>query len=397
LKWPQGKRAAISITYDDGSENQFKVALPIMQRLGLPATFFIVTGEVKGSKYKAKYFGKPLQELLRDSSPTNQKNFFERSSALKSEINSQLGEVFEEGETQKAYSMVDETFTKIRQGELQLKAPESSAGPMSWDDFRQIAKGNYEFASHTITHPYLSVLDDPNMKYELEKSQQEIREQLGEKHTFSVECPYGTENERAVNAALKVYNLSRNLMPDAGVQDLNRWDEQDPGTSKKQYVRWQRGPLSKTSLELMKQWVDTIIKSEKVWLVLVIHGVDEIGWEPIPHERLETYFKYIQSHRKDIWVATFQDAGKYIRETLATQVLFKYSPQVLTVTLTHTLDPKLYNLPLTVKTYVPKGWKKVSVTQNNKTSSVNSAKDAIGNSVIYEAIPNQGNIILRPE
>jgi peptidoglycan/xylan/chitin deacetylase (PgdA/CDA1 family) len=396
LKWPQAKRAAISITYDDGSENQFKVALPIMQRFGLPATFFIITGEVKGSKYKAKYFGKPLQEILRDSTPTNQNNFLERSSALRNEINSELGEVFEEGETQKAYLLVDETLSKIRKGELQLKATESSEGPMSWDDFRQIAKGNYEFASHTVTHPYLSVLDDANMMYELQKSQEEIREQLGDKHTFSVECPYGTENKRAVNAALKIYSLARNLMPDAQVQDLNRWDEQDPGTSKKDYVRWQRGPLSKTSIELMKQWVDTIIKSDNVWLVLVIHGVDGIGWEPIPHERLETYFQYIQSHNKDVWVATFQDAGKYIREKLAAQALFKYSPTAITITLTHSLDPKVYNLPLTLKTYVPHSWKKVNVTQNNKTLTFDSIKDTVGTCVIYEATPNQGNVILKP-
>lgn len=394
LKWPQGKRAAISITYDDGSENQFKVALPIMQRLGLPATFFIITGEVKGSKYKAKYFGKPLQEILRDSAPTNQSNFLERSSALKSEINSQLGEVFEEGENQKAYALVDETFAKIRKGQLQLKASESLAGPMSWDDFRQIAKGNYEFASHTITHPYLSVLDVTNMMYELQKSQQEIREQLGEKHTFSVECPYGTENERALNAALKVYKLARNLMPDAGVQDLNRWDEQDPGTSKKDYVRWQRGPLSKTSLELMKQWVDTITKSDNVWLVLVIHGVDGIGWEPIPHERLETYFQYIQSHNKDVWVATFQDAGKYIRERLAAQVSFKWSPKTITVTLTHSLDPNVYNLPLSVKTYVPSNWKRVRIVQGTTSTTSQQQHDTIGNFVMYEALPNNGDITL---
>ncbi len=399
LNWPANKRAAISITYDDGTENQFRVALPIMQRLGLPATFFIITGEVKGSKYKAEYFGKPLPEILKDTSSTNQNNFLERSSALRfsNDMNTQLGEVFEEREVQKAYALVDGSLAKIRKGELKLETTQDLEGAMSWDDFRVIAKGNYEFASHTITHPYLSVLDDVNMQYELEKSQQEIREQLGEKHTFSVECPYGTENPRAVNAALKIYRLARNLMPDAEVQDLNRWDEQDPGSSKKQYVRWQRGPLAKTSLELMKQWVDTSVKSDNVWLVLVIHGVDGIGWEPIPHERLETYFKYIQSHNKDIWVATFQDAGKYIREKLATEARFTFSLNAITVTLTHSLDPKLYNLPLTVKTFVPKGWKNVKVVQNNKTKTFNSASDAIGNFVIYDGVPNGGTITLSPE
>ena len=40
-KLQYGKRAAVTLTYDDGSINQFRVAVPIMDSLGLPATFFI--------------------------------------------------------------------------------------------------------------------------------------------------------------------------------------------------------------------------------------------------------------------------------------------------------------------------------------------------------------------
>ena len=100
---------------------------------------------------------------------------------------------------------------------------------------------------------------------------------------------------------------------------------------------------------------------------------------------------------KDIWVATFQDAGKYIREKLAAEARFTFSSTAITVTLTHSLDPKLYNLPLTVKTFVPKGWKKVKVVQNNKTRTFNSASDSIGNFVIYDAVPNGGTITLSPD
>ena len=44
-KWQDGKNGAVSLTYDDGSINQFRVAVPIMDNFGLPATFFIITGE----------------------------------------------------------------------------------------------------------------------------------------------------------------------------------------------------------------------------------------------------------------------------------------------------------------------------------------------------------------
>jgi len=38
-KWQYGTNGAVSLTYDDGSVNQFRAAVPIMDSFGLPATF----------------------------------------------------------------------------------------------------------------------------------------------------------------------------------------------------------------------------------------------------------------------------------------------------------------------------------------------------------------------
>ena len=51
MKWQNGKTTAVSITYDGGTINQFRVALPIMNEMGFKATFFIVTGDIIGSKF----------------------------------------------------------------------------------------------------------------------------------------------------------------------------------------------------------------------------------------------------------------------------------------------------------------------------------------------------------
>ena len=103
-----------------------------------------------------------------------------------------------------------------------------------------------------MTHPRLAVLDDANLAYELEKSREDILNHLGFKHTFSVECPYGTENERSVRAALLRYQLARNHMPDENVEDLDRGNDKDPATSDKEYVRWQLGALTETPMQLMR-------------------------------------------------------------------------------------------------------------------------------------------------
>src|SRR6187455_3230668 len=85
VKWKDNKIAAISITYDDASINQFRQALPIMDTLGFKGTFFINTADIPGSKYAPKFVGRPLPEIIKETarSSTNADNLFERASALR--------------------------------------------------------------------------------------------------------------------------------------------------------------------------------------------------------------------------------------------------------------------------------------------------------------------------
>jgi peptidoglycan/xylan/chitin deacetylase (PgdA/CDA1 family) len=45
--WPVGKRAAVSLSFDDGRESQIDAGLPLLKRLGLKATFFVNPGAVE--------------------------------------------------------------------------------------------------------------------------------------------------------------------------------------------------------------------------------------------------------------------------------------------------------------------------------------------------------------
>ncbi|HEX2968900.1 MAG TPA: polysaccharide deacetylase family protein [Bacteroidales bacterium] len=40
------KQAIVSLTFDDGRENQFKNALPLLHKMNLPATFYLITNEI---------------------------------------------------------------------------------------------------------------------------------------------------------------------------------------------------------------------------------------------------------------------------------------------------------------------------------------------------------------
>jgi peptidoglycan/xylan/chitin deacetylase (PgdA/CDA1 family) len=71
-EWQNGKNGAVSLTYDDASRHQFTRALPIMERLKLPATFFVITGPITGSQYHGKFIGRPVAEIIKESATIRQ-------------------------------------------------------------------------------------------------------------------------------------------------------------------------------------------------------------------------------------------------------------------------------------------------------------------------------------
>ena len=232
--------------------------------------------------------------------------------------------------------------------------------------------------------------------YELEKSRQEILDRLGFKHTFSVECPYGTENQRAVRFALERYQLARNRMPDVFVEDIDRFSDTDPVSSKREYVRWQRGALTETSMGVMKSWVDVTASHDNIWLVLVFHGVDGIGWKPKTGLELKEYFGYIKSKEGKLWVATFQDVAKYMREREHSTVHSYIEDNQISVVLRDDLTEASYDLPLTLKTQVPSGWHEVQVRQGDQMKRVEAFQEKGTSYVVYQAAPNAEVVLIDP-
>lgn len=425
-RWYNDKSSAISITFDGGTINQFKVALPIMNKLNFPATFYIVTGDISDSKDKGKFSGRDIREIIEESKviPVNKDNFFERASAIRyaGSIEARLyhtraGDMFELGKFEEAYKHIQEAYDKLNSGEIKTEnrsnVYDNPDVDITWSEIREIAKQGYEFGSHTVTHPQLAIYDDTNLLYELEKSREEILKNLGPGHTFSAECPHGTENKRVMEFAFKLHPVLRNRMPEPFLEEINRWNRMAPGTSSKEYVQWQRGPKTSTSLNTMTSWVDTCLAYEKVWLVLTFHGVDGIGYEPKTGDEMREFFNYIKKNEKKIWVATFKDAVKYIRQRMyanLTQTIINDTiksgnnpvgkesesencrDQIMVkniiVQLNHSLDKELYNHQMTLKTYIPDKWEATTVKQGNTILETKQLNDKKGKYILYNAYPN---------
>ena len=216
-KWQNDKKTAVSITYDDGNRNQFKTALPIMEQMKLPATFFVITGPIKGSIYPPKFVGRPVKEIISESKnlPTNSDNFFERSSASlylgyagTLPYYNKADELYESGKKEKAWKVMDSLYTAVRKNELKPGKDTSMEMAqeygLAWTNLKNYAAKGYEIASHTVSHAHLAILDSANMEYELKKSKQEIRKNLGEKYTFSAEVPFGINSTSRLSLVIAV-------------------------------------------------------------------------------------------------------------------------------------------------------------------------------------------------
>lgn len=404
-KFQGNKKGAISITYDDGIVNQFTIAKPIMDSLGLPATFYIITGKVKGSGV-GKFIGRDPQEIIKETTTvkTDSTNFFERASLIAftgtseaEDYHARAGSLFEQGKVAEAHALIDLGYEKIRKGTMKdtddVVFHNNVEDTTSWEQYKSYADQGHEIASHTVTHPRLAALDEVNMLYELEQSKADLLKFIGRESIFTAEGPYGTENERVMEYAHKVYPALRNRMPEEWLEEINRGSKMTPGESTKEYVQWQRGPLTQIGINQMKSWVDTVMTHDSNWLVLVFHGIENLGWEPKTRPELVEYFSYMKANEQDLWIATFRDVTKYLRERKATEVNTKIEGDQITISLVSDLDSEIYSVPLTLKTYIPADWTSSSVTESDETSLLQIQTDEKGNFVVYDVKPGSEVIL----
>lgn len=72
---------------------------------------------------------------------------------------------------------------------------------MSAGQARELAENGFEIASHTLTHPHLSSLDDDQITHEIADSKHKLEDIIG-REVVSFSYPYGDYDGRAIDAAM---------------------------------------------------------------------------------------------------------------------------------------------------------------------------------------------------
>jgi len=178
---------AVAITFDDGYEDNFLVAWPILQEFGLPATIFLTTdyigapGGIWLNRLHVALRLSPLdrieaaEALGEDAAPLPLRNPAERLSAGHALSDSLYGAP--PGERK---ALAEQLIARLEVDLASLAPTPSELRFLAWDQVREMAdSGLVTFGSHGCSHSILSRLGDDVLREELAVSGKTIERETG--------------------------------------------------------------------------------------------------------------------------------------------------------------------------------------------------------------------------
>jgi len=205
---PPSQPMQFAVTLDDGYEDNFSVAAPILRRLGVPATFFVVSDYVGTDRL---LWWEQLAEMMRATrapsldlgsilphagggnsmslqlrTPAGRRRAYEQlSAALRSAPHAVLAALIERASR----------ALGVRPREQGREYP-----LMSWEQLRELVRQGFEVGGHTATHCNVVGADSGLLRAEIVSSARIIESRIGAP-VLSFAYPYGHHERRDSLAA----------------------------------------------------------------------------------------------------------------------------------------------------------------------------------------------------
>ncbi|MCX7424632.1 MAG: polysaccharide deacetylase family protein [Planctomycetia bacterium] len=172
-------RRAVAITFDDGFRDNYDVAAPILERLGLQATFYIAVGCVEEDKLP--WFCRLRRAFLTTQVPNWTDPIDGRPwkiSDLTSRIEARQNVM--RACARRSGDSLEELLRTIERGLDLPKLEPNDRLMMNWDEIRSLRRRGHIIGSHTMSHPNVAHIGPDDVLRELQESKRLLEQRLGE-------------------------------------------------------------------------------------------------------------------------------------------------------------------------------------------------------------------------
>lgn len=182
----------VAVTFDDSFKNVRTVALPVLKKYNIPATFFVTTGMVDNDRL---FWVDRLEHMINHH---KHDFFYFRGTCYstsylphRQEVLCKLKKQMKDLPPKERYEMLDEL-----EGILGWKdaSEVKNYKTLSWDEVADLDDPPmYEVGGHTVNHEILSYLTPEEAKYEIKSCLDVLEDKLGRKVSL-FSYPEGQEN-----------------------------------------------------------------------------------------------------------------------------------------------------------------------------------------------------------
>ncbi len=195
---------ATVITIDDGYSDAFEIAFPKLKKYGFPATVYAITDFVDQGIW---LWTDLMRYVLAKTADSEISIDFGSGDVVQANLNDSVKRLETANRINKRLKKIpnEQKDAKIAEIARQLKVELPSVPPpefaaMTWDQAREMDADGVRIESHTVTHPILTNIGQPELDFELGTAKNRLEEQLGRRVDHFC-YPNGSLNDTVRRAA----------------------------------------------------------------------------------------------------------------------------------------------------------------------------------------------------